>query len=148
MVAGAQVNHCSDKQCSKCGEVKSASLFYRDTKTPTGLSSRCKQCQKEASRKSWQKNREKNLDNLRERQLQSKYGISQKDYLSMMAAQHGRCAICGKHADSERDGKLRVDHCHSTGKVRGLLCDACNTGLGKFKDDKNALIAAVEYLSR
>lgn len=72
--------------------------------------------------------------------LKHKYGISVADYESMRAAQCGRCAICG---DEKR---LSVDHCHSTGVVRGLLCSSCNLGLGRFYDSPDRLKNAAEYL--
>jgi len=59
----------------------------------------------------------------------------------MIVAQNGRCAIC-----QEQGGLLHVDHSHTTGEVRGLLCRLCNWGLGKFKDDPARLEAAADYL--
>lgn len=58
----------------------------------------------------------------------------------MVLKQGGRCAVCGE------EKKLHVDHCHDTGKVRGMLCFACNTGIGKLKDDPDLLLAAHRYL--
>lgn len=78
--------------------------------------------------------------------LQSEYGITAEDYERMLVAQDGGCAICGSDNAEGRGGMLHVDHCHSTGKVRGLLCDQCNHGLGKFKDDQALLQRAIEYL--
>lgn len=60
--------------------------------------------------------------------------------------QDGCCAVCGRSA--EEVGTLRLDHCHATGKIRGLLCNGCNMGLGMFRDSPEALIAASEYLTR
>jgi hypothetical protein len=60
----------------------------------------------------------------------------------MKKAQRGRCAICRRTSKRE----LHIDHCHKTGKVRGLLCSACNPALGAFKDDPKLLMAAVRYL--
>lgn len=68
----------------------------------------------------------------RNRQLQNTYGISLGDYNELLAQQSEKCAICGKH-QSEFDYPLHVDHNHQTGKVRGLLCVGCNTGLGHFE---------------
>ena len=62
----------------------------------------------------------------------------------MLGAQNGRCAICGR-PETEAGG-LAVDHCHATGKVRGLLCTLCNTALGKFRDRTDILRAAIRYL--
>ena len=80
---------------------------------------------------------------VRERKQQySKYGITLGDYGEMLKLQEGRCAICSSKPD-----KLCVDHNHTTGKVRGLLCHLCNLGLGSFRDDKELLKCGIEYLS-
>lgn len=72
------------------------------------------------------------------------YGITPDKYEEMFKKQNGVCAIC---ENPPKEGKrLGVDHCHDSGDVRGLLCDDCNTGLGKFRDDPDLLNAAREYL--
>jgi hypothetical protein len=76
-------------------------------------------------------------------QLDRLYGMSLADYHALLARQGGACAICG-----ERPQKvLSVDHCHSTGTIRGLLCRTCNTGLGCLKDDQVSLLVAFAYLA-
>lgn len=79
----------------------------------------------------------------RDRHYQKTYGITLAQYNEMLIAQDGRCAICGAVT-----ARLLVDHCHTTGKVRGLLCGPCNTGLGLFRDSVGALTKAVQYLKR
>lgn len=69
------------------------------------------------------------------------YGISVEEYEFMVQLQKGKCDICGV-----KPAKLNVDHCHSTDKVRGLLCRSCNRALGLFKDDKEVLLRAAEYI--
>jgi Recombination endonuclease VII len=82
--------------------------------------------------------------NARRSFLKVKYGISLEDYDAMLARQGGVCAACkNKKRRSER---LCVDHCHVTGKVRGLLCRNCNVGLGLFRDDADLVEAAAAYL--
>jgi hypothetical protein len=80
----------------------------------------------------------------------SKYGLSLDDVMKMEHSQGGRCAICQtpfEMADvRHRSGARCVDHDHDTGKVRGLICHHCNTGLGCFMDDPNKLAAAAAYL--
>lgn len=74
-----------------------------------------------------------------------KYGITTQDYDILFDKQKGRCAIC----DTDDLGKFKyfcVDHCHDTGKVRGLLCHTCNRALGLFKDDLTRLQNAVKYI--
>jgi Recombination endonuclease VII len=74
--------------------------------------------------------------------LKRRYGISREDYAALLARQGGVCAICAKPPEKT----LCVDHCHATGKVRGLLCRQCNWGLGCYGEDQAALIAALAYL--
>jgi hypothetical protein len=73
------------------------------------------------------------------------YGISNDTYNKMFKAQGGCCAICGTH-QSELKAPLYIDHCHKSGDVRGLLCSACNSGLGHLKDDTGVMLKAVDYL--
>lgn len=71
-----------------------------------------------------------------------RYGLTEEEYRTLIFMHDGRCAIC--RADEE----LCVDHDHDSGKVRGLLCQACNKGLGLLKDDQMLLLAAKMYLER
>lgn len=72
------------------------------------------------------------------------YGITIEQKATMVAKQNNQCAICCKSFELPRD--IHVDHSHSTGKVRGILCSNCNTGLGKFQDKLLFLEAAIKYL--
>jgi hypothetical protein len=86
-----------------------------------------------------------------DKDLQRKYGISLLDYSQMFMAQNGKCAICHNESGGTRNGEqkaLAVDHCHKTGKVRGLLCEACNQAIGKFREDKTILLSAIDYLDK
>ena len=85
--------------------------------------------------------------------LKRKYGITYEDYLSMYELQNKSCKICGKselrrnyQEKREQLLPLFVDHCHKTGKVRGLLCSKCNTGIGMFEDSIENLTSAISYL--
>ena len=78
--------------------------------------------------------------------LKRRFGITKAQYDGMLLAQKGTCAICGQFEKKNR--RLSVDHCHKTGKVRGLLCLVCNSALGKFRDDIQTLVKAQEYLKR
>jgi hypothetical protein len=78
--------------------------------------------------------------------LQVKYGITKEHYFKMLTEQEGKCKICGTSTGGNRFGKMAIDHCHKTGKVRGLLCIGCNNGLGCFKDDITRLKKAIDYL--
>jgi len=81
-----------------------------------------------------------------ERRLPRKYGITADDYYQMLDEQSNKCAICEVKFDD--DVKPHVDHCHNTGNVRGLLCRACNTAIGMFRDDTDALKSAIKYLEK
>ena len=85
-------------------------------------------------------------DGRRSAKLKYNYGITVEDYERMVEAQGGVCAICGKSSQEANPGhwkeRLAVDHCHETGKVRGLLCNNCNAGIGHLGSESVALAAA------
>ncbi len=81
-----------------------------------------------------------------ERALINKLGVDFKRYHQMVKSQDHRCAICDSKLESSRYSKFAVDHCHKTGKVRGLLCTQCNTALGLMKDSVHRLESAIRYL--
>lgn len=89
-----------------------------------------------------------NPEKKKDQRLRAAFGISRVDFLEMLAIQNNRCAICGYSSDKHGKYFPVVDHCHTTGKVRGLLCMNCNQGLGKFKDSYNNLLGAAMYLQR
>jgi hypothetical protein len=75
----------------------------------------------------------------------AKYGVTPEGYQDLLDKAGGCCEICG--TDTCATGyKLAIDHCHTTGKVRGVLCQACNTALGSFKDDADIIRRAIAYL--
>lgn len=76
---------------------------------------------------------------------QRKYGIDSVEYSRIYNAQNGRCAICNTHQE-HLSTPLHVDHDHVTKGNRGLLCKACNSGLGFFKDNPDLLTKAITYL--
>ena len=82
---------------------------------------------------------------------QRKYGISLDEYKNLAAQQNNKCCICGEEETTKsktgEQPSLCVDHCHDTGKVRGLLCRMCNSALGKFKDSVEILEKAKLYLT-
>lgn len=82
----------------------------------------------------------------RETHLLTKYGISEETYKVLEESQNFKCKICSKPKEDLRYGVLQVDHDHETGRVRGLLCNNCNTGLGHFKDNPTHLLRAIQYL--
>ncbi len=85
--------------------------------------------------------RKANPNKVRSFKLKTRYGITQEDYLIMYAEQKGICKICEKYFE-----KLVVDHCHTTLKIRGLLCQKCNAGIGFLTENENALNNAIKYV--
>ena len=83
--------------------------------------------------------------------LRKQYGITYEEYMDMYNLYDKRCHICkrlGFRIDKHHQLDLAVDHCHSTGVVRGMLCHNCNRGLGLFQDNAESLLTAVDYLKR
>jgi len=80
--------------------------------------------------------------------MKRNYGLEFKDYDAMLLKQKGLCAICDSKPPSHHKKRLNIDHCHVSGRVRGLLCDACNRALGLFKDSPDVLLKAISYLAR
>jgi hypothetical protein len=90
----------------------------------------------------------RNSEEIRSRRMQKTYGITSEQFYQMETVQEGRCACCGLRPVNGRGrySKLVIDHCHTTGQVRALLCTNCNVGLGHFRDSIEALQQAIEYL--
>ena len=129
------------KQCTTCLEFKPEEDFHWHYKDKGIRRHSCKICRS-------------NVEKLRQRtdfykikrtdyNLQKAYGISSEQYQEKLKYQNYGCAICGKKQTTKA---LAVDHCHTTGKIRSLLCGPCNTGLGQFQDNPDLLLKAAEYL--
>jgi hypothetical protein len=133
------------KTCTKCGVTKDIAEFYKrgGKQSPDTRHNHCKECTKRrvSATPSIVK---------REQALKRMYGITQQDYDVMLAEQNNQCAICettepgGRHTSNY----FVVDHCHTTGKVRKLLCHHCNTALGLVGDNISTLQTMIEYLSK
>ena len=131
--------YAAGRHCSRCGDFKTADNYVLegDVRAFKGVAMRsvCRPC--DEFRK-WKAT------------LPKRYGITFEQYELMLAEQNGECAVCGTdNAGSSRtSGRLFVDHCHTSGKVRGLLCHNCNQGIGHLQDDIDRLRSAIEYLTR
>ena len=141
----------SSKKCACCGEVKPTTEFIkRKSREKWGFNSYCKACKKKKHHEYYLDNTEKCKKLARNRDLK-KYGITLEDQEQMLREQNNKCAICGKEIflfGSSKKLTAHVDHDHKTGKVRGLLCDKCNRGLGFFRDNEEYLINAASYLKK
>lgn len=94
-------------------------------------------------------NREQRRAIDRNSNLRKLYGITTADYECLFASQSGKCAICGDAAGGKGNrASLHVDHEHSTGTIRGLLCGPCNVGIGSLRDRQDLLLKAVDYLKK
>lgn len=146
------------KECADCGLKKEVAEFHKNSNRFDGFSTICKACSGIRLKKYYIDNKKKVIEKVkarasnpyvvadkRNRNLKTNYGITEKDYQEMMIEQNYSCAICGIN-QSDLGYKLYVDHDHKTGKVRGLLCKHCNSGIGLFKDNKNILSKAIDYL--
>lgn len=140
------------KTCTKCKRTLPLSQFFADKRTKSGKMASCKSCKQELTRKWWLGKKQSGYHKARyqkikvgerERHLVKKYGVDLARYQEMYSQQDGKCAICGRTQERSFD----VDHDHSTGEVRGLLCTSCNKMIGHAGDNPERLMAAAEYLS-
>lgn len=144
------------KKCKVCGEYKPTTDFYKNSSYKDGFTSKCKTCHIKQTTENYKKKPEineankkryfKNIDAERNRDYKRNYGITLEDYNKMLQEQQNSCAICGIESSLASKGKLFVDHCHTTNKIRGLLCHHCNTMLGLAKDNIDVLQKSIEYL--
>lgn len=128
------------KQCRVCKENKEISCF---SKSRDKLRNDCKKCHSEYVLKT--RDKKEHSERLFKDKLKRLYGISVDQWQRMFDDQNGKCAICNSEPSNVG---LCVDHCHNTGKVRGLLCTNCNSGIGKLKDDIAILKNAIFYLEK
>jgi hypothetical protein len=166
----------TSKICAKCKQDKPLSEYTKTKCNKSGLVARCCNCVnaaqkvwrdthpekgREYNRRWTERNpnfkkkekfftyeyqREAYLRLGRSRVLMQKYGITADEFDSMLAAQGGGCAICARKDSGAPDRVMSVDHCHESGKIRGILCHYCNVGLGNFQDDPDRIMTAVAYL--
>ncbi|MGW1023348.1 endonuclease domain-containing protein [Streptomyces sp. NPDC002577] len=113
------------KRCPQCGEVKPHDQWERNKSSSDGWASYCRECRAQRNRVSY---------------FRRKYGLTPDELEGLIAGQGGVCVIC-LSARPEH-----VDHCHETGKVRGVLCFSCNAALGQFKDQPDAMRRAAAYV--
>lgn len=120
------------KKCNICGKIKYYSHFGKAKNVKSGYRGDCKACQSVS--------RLKRRTRRSERIYEAKkfYGLSEKQYDALVKTHKHSCALCGKHR-SQQQRDLHIDHDHRTGKVRGLLCCACNARLGWYENRKELI---------
>lgn len=140
--------------CMKCRQELPEASFTVNRRYADGLERKCRACLSEERKAAYDRTpdlyralsgRSRRPDGLtprqrRARHLRETYGITLEDEARILAKQNGQCPICGSPAEV-------VDHCHTTRRVRGLLCQKCNRGLGHFQDNPVMLAKAIEYLT-
>ena len=115
------------KRCGRCREIKSVSDFHKQRSQPGGYNTYCKACRKDIES---------------DRYFRRTYGLTRQELQALVASQGGWCAIC------QVNPAEHVDHCHDSGKIRGVLCFTCNVALGHLKDDVQLFRRAIDYLER
>lgn len=120
------------KQCTKCRDKKPTTEFHSNASKWDGLDNTCKVC--------------KTRRNQRVYKLRKQYNLTEQQYEELYESQHGCCAICADELIEVGSNNFGVDHDHTTGKVRGILCRRCNQGLGQFRDNPKLLQEAIRYL--
>ena len=113
------------KVCRTCGEFKPHSEWHRNATASDGLPTRCEACRAARGR---------------EDHLMRHYGLTEAERDELIASQGGVCCICLSAPPAH------VDHCHQTGRVRGVLCFSCNAALGQFKDRPDVIRRAATYV--
>jgi len=133
------------KYCPKCKTEKPLELFNKHAKERDGLQRLCRDCQKESSRKYL--STEKGATTTRQAHLRRKYGIDLQTYEELLLSQGNKCKICRVDSNPDsRAGYFVIDHNHTTGDIRGLLCTKCNALLGLAQDSEDILERAKQYL--
>ena len=136
--------------CNKCKITKSFDNFYKNAIPSDAI---CKECDRQR-KKEYRKRpevREREYTYEMKKHYEKRYGITFDQYNELLIKQNNVCAICktkNKTIDkrTKRPKRLNVDHCHSTKKVRGLLCTKCNTGIGFFNDNILLLESCLRYI--
>jgi hypothetical protein len=160
------------KRCSKCGEFKPLTAFYPHKAGRDGYRPDCKACVALRHKQWYLRNRDHAIAQVkawqqanpervkatrkaarprrapidRDARLRRVFGLCAEEYEAMLAKQGGRCALCKRIPRKGRS--LHVDHNHTTGVVRGLLCFRCNAGMGQFQEDIFRFADAIVYLAR
>jgi len=132
-----------NKICNLCKEEKPISAF-REKKKGCGIYRyACRKCEHKENKSRWDTPEYRASAKIRAKRcnLKREYNLDYEVYLKMIEEQESKCLICKVEMQP-----INVDHCHTTGKVRGLLCMHCNNGLGAFKDNINNMKIAIQYL--
>ncbi|WP_112468136.1 endonuclease VII domain-containing protein [Streptomyces triticisoli] len=131
------VAETSEKRCARCRRELPLTAFARDKNRRDGLRVRCRECVAEHSAAHSRRRREAMGKPVR---VKRRYGITEAERDMLVASQRGVCCICLPAPPAH------VDHCHETGRVRGVLCFSCDAALGQFKDRPDVIRRAAAYV--
>lgn len=134
------------KTCLSCKSEKALDDFYKFFDKWSNrhyASARCKPCHQEYKKE----NPVATARNRKNGKLKLRYGLTYEQWEQIRSNEAYSCMICGI-TESELDRKLDVDHCHASGRARGVLCNACNTMIGRAKDNVAVLRSAAAYLEK
>ena len=140
------------KHCPGCKRARSFDEFSTSGESNGGLASHCRECSRRMSRENYDKAKagrkyRASADKIRDKRLRAKFGISLAEYRDKLIEQGAICPGCG--ATPEMNGKdFAVDHNHSTGEIRGLLCGRCNSAIGFLRENENIALNIIQYLRR
>lgn len=139
------------QRCKACDELKPATDYYMQSTNPQHRAygrrqGRCKKCVKQQTGTYQRANIARTFDIRRSKRLEREFGITAEEYDRRLAEQGGRCAIC-LGPPRGRWKRLVVDHCHTTGRVRGLLCGPCNRAVGLFGDSATLIRQAIDFIA-
>lgn len=149
------MNENETKRCTRCLTTKPLSDFYiakngKASGDRKVRKAKCKACQSEEARKWGKANPDRATLNKWRSGLKLKYGITEEQWYAKFEQQGGKCAICGEDEryvhSSGTPFRIATDHCHETGKFRGILCNNCNRAIGLLKDNAQLLRKAADYL--
>ena len=127
-------------KCARCEQTKTRKDFSMDRSKKTGVCSYCKICSAEKASKKYYDTKQNP-----EIQLLQNFGITMDQKQKLLEFQGSVCAVCGADTPQSRQ-PWSLDHCHATREIRGVLCHFCNIGLGVARDNKQVLLAMIEYL--
>lgn len=142
--------HIDDKEyklCTYCDSYKLLNAFFLDENTWDKLSRLCKECKSKYTKEWVNNNKESRALIIKKSNLKITHNLLLDGFNKLFEAQQGKCKICGTTESGRKGSKeLHVDHCHKTGKIRGLLCKNCNNALGYAKDNIKILEDMIKYL--
>lgn len=152
------------KICNKCHESKPLESFYKEKDTKDGYRCACKKCRDNARERHRDANRAKyntwhvqymkehplskiQKDQQTSRVMKCRYGITLDEYNSLLEKQGGHCALCKKRKNNKSGRRLAIDHCHKSGRIRGILCDGCNVSI-HILENPELYEKAIAYLTQ